>query len=229
MSAVCFSSLGELHAVFCVRVAQNILSVSYQPSYLSVFICWGKSSTPLSSQPSPSYQMQAQDTGAMLGGDGLPSCIFPAVIPKRRKWAHASKPRISRLHTQRRYSSFKGTRTDSRTWQPTRQRSRGMKVCVGCLTTVPTNSPESTLYVVSDLDGKATVSALKNDEVFDGPVQQSPTGKAVYVLRASHSARRRAEVTRGKCEAGYTFGSGSLAGIGATMNSPMSSGLLPQE
>ena len=45
--------------------------------------------------------------------------------------------------------------------------TRGLRVRVGCLTVTPVNVSERTQYDVSDLDGKVTVNAAKNDVYID--------------------------------------------------------------
>ena len=54
--------------------------------------------------------------------------------------------------------------------------SRGLRVRVGCLIIRPVNNTEWTHYDVADVDGKVTVSALKNDASIDsrsGAAQQT--------------------------------------------------------
>jgi hypothetical protein len=45
---------------------------------------------------------------------------------------------------------------------------RGLRVRIGCVTVTPVNSSLETLYEVTDLDGKVTVHASKNDVYVDG-------------------------------------------------------------
>ena len=45
--------------------------------------------------------------------------------------------------------------------------TRGLRVRVGCLTVTPVNVSERTQYDVSDLDGRVTVNAAKNDVYID--------------------------------------------------------------
>jgi hypothetical protein len=62
--------------------------------------------------------------------------------------------------------------------------SRGLRVRVGCLTITPVNDAEWTRYDVADVDGKVTVSALKNDVNID-PRSSSPE----HAKQPAHSNR----------------------------------------
>jgi hypothetical protein len=99
--------------------------------------------------------------------------------------------------------------------------SRGMQVRVGCVTVTPANADQWTHYNVVDLDGKVTVSALKNDVNIDARSKNTQS-----VKDAAHS--NRVTVREGeqksreeKCGgADIRIPSGGLPAIGAAMNSP---------
>jgi hypothetical protein len=97
--------------------------------------------------------------------------------------------------------------------------SRGLRVRVGCLTVTPVNDAEWTHYEVIDLDGKVTVSALKNDVNIDArssnPQQAKPSARSSRVTVREGEQKSREE----KCGAAYPQ-RGDLAATGAIMNSP---------
>ena len=96
--------------------------------------------------------------------------------------------------------------------------SRAFRVRVGCITVTPVNS-DWTHYDVTDLDGKVTVSALKNDVYIDTH-SKSPQD-------VKHGANKNRDIVREserksreeKC-AGAVPQPDHLAGAGAIMNSP---------
>jgi len=99
--------------------------------------------------------------------------------------------------------------------------SRGMRVRVGCLTVTPANPTEWTHYDVTDLDGKVTVSALKNDVNIDArssnpqAARQSANSNRVSVREGERKSREE------KCGAAdIKQPSTRIPGIGAVMNSP---------
>ena len=73
--------------------------------------------------------------------------------------------------------------------------TRGLKVRVGCLTVTPVNNAEWTHYDVADLDGKVTVSALKNDVNIDSvasnlqQAKQSARSSRVSVREGEQKSR----------------------------------------
>ena len=102
--------------------------------------------------------------------------------------------------------------------------SRLLRVRVGCITVTPVNA-DWTHYDVTDLDGKVTVSALKNDVYLESRSTNRQEAK-----QPSHSDR--ALVREGeqksreeKCGAPPFKESGRFAGRGALMNSPWAKGL----
>jgi hypothetical protein len=98
--------------------------------------------------------------------------------------------------------------------------SRGLRVRVGCLTVTPVNDAEWTHYDVIDLDGKVTVSALKNDVNIDArtsnPQQAKPSARSSRVTVREGEQKSREE----KCGAAYTKAPSNIAAVGAIMNSP---------
>jgi hypothetical protein len=98
--------------------------------------------------------------------------------------------------------------------------SRGLRVRVGCLTVTPVNDAEWTHYDVIDLDGKVTVSALKNDVNIDArssnPQQTKPSARSSRVTVREGEQKSREE----KCGAAYMKTPSNIAGVGAIMNSP---------
>jgi hypothetical protein len=100
--------------------------------------------------------------------------------------------------------------------------SRVLRVRVGCVTVTPVNA-EWTHYDVTDVDGKVTVSALKNDVYIDSRSTRPQDAK-----QPSHSNRtivREGEQKsrEEKCGAAI-LPEPHLAGIGPIMNSPWAIG-----
>lgn len=98
--------------------------------------------------------------------------------------------------------------------------SRGLKVRAGCLIVNPVNNAEWTHYEVADLDGKVTVSALKNDVHIDtrsGNPKQAKQGGGFSRVTVREGGQKSREE---KCGAAGNKGSTAAAGKGAIMNSP---------
>ena len=98
--------------------------------------------------------------------------------------------------------------------------SRGLRVRAGCVTVTPVQDAEWTHYDVVDIDGKVTVSALKNDVYLDAnsrnPQQaKQPTHSNRALVREGEQKSREE-----KCGAGYLETPSAIAGRGALMNSP---------
>jgi len=97
--------------------------------------------------------------------------------------------------------------------------SRGLKVRVGCVTVTPV-SLEWTHYDVSDVNGKVTVAALKNDVYIEsrsvnaGPAKQSARSDRAIVREGEQKSREE------KCGGATLKESGLAAGRGALMSSP---------
>jgi len=102
--------------------------------------------------------------------------------------------------------------------------SRGLRVRVGCLTVTPVNDAEWTHFDVVDLDGRVTVSGLKNDVYIDSrssnPQQAKQSAHSSRVIVHEGEQKSREE----KCGAADLKESGRLAGRGAIMNSPWAKG-----
>jgi hypothetical protein len=99
--------------------------------------------------------------------------------------------------------------------------SRGMRVRVGCVTITPVSDSQWTHYDVLDVDGKVTVSALKNDVYIDAKssnpqqAKQPEHSNRVTVREGEQKSREE------KCGAAVIKATPShLAGLGALMNSP---------
>ena len=99
--------------------------------------------------------------------------------------------------------------------------ARGLRVRVGCITVTPANDAQWTHYDVLDVDGKVTVSALKNDVNIDArsssaqQARQSAQNNRVTVREGEQKSREE------KCGAAVIKATPShLAGLGALMNSP---------
>ncbi|MGO9085489.1 MAG: hypothetical protein ACLP6G_00030 [Terriglobales bacterium] len=96
--------------------------------------------------------------------------------------------------------------------------SRGLKVRVGCVTVTPVRL-EWTHYDVSDVDGKVTVAALKNDVYVESrsanaqPARQSTRSDRAIVREGEQKSRQE------KC-GGATLKESSVAGRGPIMSSP---------
>lgn len=97
--------------------------------------------------------------------------------------------------------------------------SRALPVRVGCVTVTPVNA-DWTHYDVTDINGKITVSALKQD-VYIG-VHTSDAQEAKHPERSNrvivHEGEQKSREE--KCGAPIIKDSGHLAGRGAIMNSP---------
>ncbi len=103
--------------------------------------------------------------------------------------------------------------------------TRGLKVRVGCLTVTPVSSAGWTHYVVVDVDGKVTVSALKSDVNIDARskrVQQAKEPDKSDRVSVREGEQRSRE---DKCGAGYANPSGVVAAQGAILNSPWAIGV----
>jgi hypothetical protein len=101
--------------------------------------------------------------------------------------------------------------------------SRLLRVRVGCVTVTPVNA-DWTHYDVTDLDGKITVSALKNDVYLEAR-SNNPQKAGQKATQPAHSDRmlvREGEQKsrEEKCEAADFKEPGHLAARGAIMNSP---------
>lgn len=98
--------------------------------------------------------------------------------------------------------------------------SRGMRVRIGCLTVTPVNQEEWTHYNVIDVDGRVTVSALKDDVYIDArsnnPKDAKQSGHSDRVIVREGEQKSREE----RCGAAYLKNPSAIAGTGAIMNSP---------
>ena len=96
--------------------------------------------------------------------------------------------------------------------------SVGLKVRVGCLIVTPVNGSNWTQYVVSDVDGKLTVSAAKSDVYIN---EHSRKAKAAKDPESGRAIVREGEQKsrEDKCGAGYLNPS-VTPGQGAILNSP---------
>ena len=97
--------------------------------------------------------------------------------------------------------------------------SRSMRVRVGCVTVTPVNA-DWTNYNVTDLDGKVTVSALKNDVYISSrssnrpQVRESAQSTRTIVREGEQKSREE------KCGAAVPQSSGTVPQLGAILNSP---------
>lgn len=97
--------------------------------------------------------------------------------------------------------------------------SHSLRVRVGCITVTPVNA-DWTHYEVTDLDGKVTVSALKNDTYIDSQsknpqqAKQSPRSEHAIVREGERKSREE------KCGAASLRESDQFGARGAIMNSP---------
>jgi len=97
--------------------------------------------------------------------------------------------------------------------------SRGLKVRVGCVTVTPVRL-EWTHFNVSDVDGKVTVAALKNDVYIESrsanaqPAKQSARSDRAIVREGEQKSREE------KCGGATLKESGVTPGSGALMSSP---------
>jgi hypothetical protein len=96
--------------------------------------------------------------------------------------------------------------------------TRGLRVRVGCLTVTPVNVSERTQYDVSDLDGRVTVNAAKNDVYIDARSKKpqeakNPSGSSRDLVREGEQKSREE-----KCGGAYLRGDSTPA-LGALMNS----------
>lgn len=98
--------------------------------------------------------------------------------------------------------------------------SRGLRVRVGCLIVTPVKNVEWTHYDVADVDGKVTVSALKNDvsiDSRDSSVKQLKQGSARSNRVIVHEGEQKSREE--KCGGAYDRASGAVAAKGAILNS----------
>jgi len=95
---------------------------------------------------------------------------------------------------------------------------RGLRVRVGCLTVTLVNVSERTQYDVSDLDGRVTVNAAKNDVYIDARSKKPQEAK--NPSRSSRDLVREGEQKsrEEKCGGAYLRGDSTPA-LGALMNS----------
>ncbi|MGC1452717.1 MAG: hypothetical protein WA830_22020 [Candidatus Sulfotelmatobacter sp.] len=102
--------------------------------------------------------------------------------------------------------------------------SRGLRVRVGCVTVTPVKLTEWTHYDVTDVDGKISVSALKNDVNIDSrsgnPQQAKQPAPSTRATVREGERKSREE----KCGAADVKTPERLAGRGAIMNSPWAKG-----
>ncbi len=69
--------------------------------------------------------------------------------------------------------------------------THGLKVRVGCLTVEPGNNAQWTHYDVADVDGKVTISALKNDVIINTvPGKAETAGSAGVTVREGQQTAR---------------------------------------
>jgi hypothetical protein len=98
--------------------------------------------------------------------------------------------------------------------------SRGLRVRVGCVTVTPVNSADWTRYDVADMDGKVTVSALKNDVYLNAhsnnPQQAKQSGESGRTIVREGDQKSREE----KCGGADIKQQPNMAGDGAILNSP---------
>ncbi|HUA16645.1 MAG TPA: hypothetical protein VMG31_15225 [Verrucomicrobiae bacterium] len=97
--------------------------------------------------------------------------------------------------------------------------SRGMKVRVGCLTITPVNEADWTQYDVVDLDGRVTVSGLKNDTYIDSRTNARSEKEASASNRAIvHQGEQKSR--QEKCGAAEIKPYTPQPALGAILNSP---------
>lgn len=98
--------------------------------------------------------------------------------------------------------------------------SQGLKVRVGCVTVTPVNSADWTHYDVTDMDGKVTVSARKNDVYLNSrsnnpqSTRRSAESSRTIVREGEQKSREE------KCGGSDIKQRPTLAGDGAVLNSP---------
>jgi len=99
--------------------------------------------------------------------------------------------------------------------------SRAMRVRVGCITVTPVHDAEWTQYEVVDVNGKVTVSALKNDVYIDARSKNFQQMKDKDRERSDRALVRESEQkTREEKCGGADIKGQPMPGIGAAMNSP---------
>ena len=98
--------------------------------------------------------------------------------------------------------------------------SRGMRVRVGCITVTPVHDDQRTNYRVLDVDGKVTVSALKDDVYIDAHSKNTQSTKEREKNRSIvHEGDQKSREE--KCGGGY---SPNAAATGRLLNSPYAVG-----
>jgi hypothetical protein len=101
--------------------------------------------------------------------------------------------------------------------------TRGLKVRAGCLTIVPENNAEWTQYAIADVDGKVTISALKNDVIINATSSKLELAK--QHAQSSRFTLREGEQksSEEKCGAPHNAPASAMSG-GNIMNSPWAIG-----
>ena len=98
--------------------------------------------------------------------------------------------------------------------------SRGLKVRVGCITVTPVNDAAWTRYNVADVDGRVTVSALKNDVSIDSrshnaqQIKKGTVSSRVIVREGEQKSREE------KCGAAYHRATDAVGATGPILDSP---------
>ena len=93
------------------------------------------------------------------------------------------------------------------------------------MTVTPANDADWTHYDVADLDGKVTVSALKNDVNIDARSSSSAAGQAVRAAPTAVTVREGEQKSREeKCGAANIRQAGSVPITQAILNSPYAIG-----
>lgn len=94
--------------------------------------------------------------------------------------------------------------------------THGLRVRVGCLTLEPGNNAQWTHYDVADVDGKVTISALKNDVIINaGPGRLESAGSAGSTVREGQQITREE-----KCGGHRDNSPIAVTGGGNAMSSP---------
>lgn len=180
--------------------------------------------------------LRADDTGAaMLRSNGgvvlnknpapISSALFPDDLVETQKSAAA---RIEATGSTADINSetliqFEDNELDLEHGSLSVTTSRGMRVRIGCVIVTPVNT-DWTRYDVSDLDGKVTVAALKNDVYIESrssnPQQAKPSAYSDRVTVGEGEQKTRRE----KCGGADIKTPRAVAGTGAIMNSPWALG-----
>jgi hypothetical protein len=182
----------------------------------------------LLAQESPSAMLRSDGTGVLVNGNSPP----PATALFAGDLIETLKNGAARIEASGSAANldpdtlvqFEGDELILEHGKLSVNTTHGLRIRVGCLTIVPENTADSTHYDVADMDGKVTISALKNAVVVNTSsgkleqVKQSAPSGGVTVHEGQQQSRDE------KC-GGPKSAPVSGTGGGNIMNSPWAIGV----